>query len=94
VAVKLVVEREREIRAFVPKEYWLIPAVFSSDSNSDYSRQWAEFLASKGSGNQPTVDEQNQWLAEHKAFKAEIYKVGEKKFEAACKTKQSKFSRP
>ncbi len=86
VAVKLVVEREREIRAFVPKEYWLIPAVFSSDLNSDYSKQWSEFLGAKGSDNQPTVDEQNQWLGEHKAFKAEIYKVGDKKFEAASKT--------
>lgn len=31
VAVKMVVEKEKEIRKFEPKEYWLIPAVFSTD---------------------------------------------------------------
>ncbi len=31
VAVKIIVEREREIRAFKPEEYWLIPAVFTTD---------------------------------------------------------------
>ena len=30
VAVKMIVEREREIRAFKPVEYWLIPAVFTN----------------------------------------------------------------
>ena len=30
VALKLIVDREREIRAFVPKEYWLIEADFNS----------------------------------------------------------------
>ena len=30
VALKLIVDREREIRAFVPKEYWTIEADFSS----------------------------------------------------------------
>ena len=30
VASKLIVDREREIRAFVPREYWTIEADFSS----------------------------------------------------------------
>ena len=30
VALKLIVDREREIRAFIPKEYWTIEADFSS----------------------------------------------------------------
>ena len=31
VAVKIVVGREREIRGFKPEEYWLIPAIFTTD---------------------------------------------------------------
>lgn len=31
VAVRLVVEREREIRAFKPEEYWKVTAIFSTD---------------------------------------------------------------
>ncbi|MDD5457774.1 MAG: type I DNA topoisomerase [Phycisphaerae bacterium] len=78
VAVKLVVEKERQIRAFVPEEYWLIPAVFTADLKDDYSKQWKAFL---GTGEKsPTVAEQNQWLIEHKALKAELYKVGSDKF--------------
>jgi len=34
VAVKLVVEREREIRAFVPEEYWEVHADLSTSSNA------------------------------------------------------------
>ncbi|RMH40292.1 MAG: type I DNA topoisomerase [Gammaproteobacteria bacterium] len=33
VAVRLIVEREREIRAFVPEEYWEIEAVLKSDAH-------------------------------------------------------------
>ena len=33
VALRLVVEREREIQSFVPKEYWLISAVFAPDGS-------------------------------------------------------------
>jgi DNA topoisomerase-1 len=92
VAVKMVVEREREIRAFEPVEYWLMPAVFSSELGKDYSEQWQEFT--KGSGEDekgPSVAEQNKWLAEHKAFKAELHDVGEKKFEASNKEEAEKI---
>lgn len=34
VALRLVVEREREIQAFIPKEYWLIAAVFSPENST------------------------------------------------------------
>ncbi len=47
VAVKIIVEREREVRGFKPKEYWLIPAVLTTDLSSDYSRQWHEFMSAK-----------------------------------------------
>ena len=84
VAVKLVVEKEREILAFEPVEYWLMPAVFTTDSGSDYSRQWIDFFAAKQEGqNGPTIAEQDKWLVEHNAFKAELYKVAGEKFQAS-----------
>jgi DNA topoisomerase-1 len=83
VAVKIVVEREKEIRNFKPDEYWQIPAVFSADKDSNYSQQWQQFLATAGENDKaPTVAQQNEWLSEHNAFKAEISTVNGKKFSA------------
>jgi len=133
VATKIIVVREREIRSFKEKEYWLIPAVFTTDTDGinlagggsgksgagqaagdgrsarggaegtdgeggafidgqfvwdgrsvhgDYQRQWLEFMTPKKEGdNPPTVVQQNKWLAKHNAFKAQLQKIGDKKFE-------------
>jgi len=84
VTVKIVVGREREIRGFKPEEYWLIPAIFTTDLKSNYGQQWQEFIASGEKPDQgPTVDEQNRWLAEHNAFKSELYQIGDEKFKAS-----------
>ncbi len=84
VAVKMVVEKEREIRQFEPVEYWLIPAVFTTDLQSSYSREWLDFVTPKTEDdNPPTIAKQNKWLTEHNAFKAELYKVNDEKFEAS-----------
>jgi len=84
VATKMIVEREREIRDFKPDEYWYIPAVFSTDIQADYNKDWLDFIAPKSEDDKPpTVAEQNKWLAEHNAFKAELNRVGDKKFEAS-----------
>ncbi|UCE99239.1 MAG: type I DNA topoisomerase [Planctomycetota bacterium] len=92
VAVKIVVEREREIRAFKPREYWLIPAVFSTDLQSNYTHEWLDFVTPKSESDKPpTLAEQNKWLFEHNAFKAELAKVGEEKFEASNKEQAEKF---
>lgn len=86
VATKMIVERERQIRAFKPVEYWLIPAVFTTDLQADYTNQWLNFINSKRANDKgPTVDEQNKWLTKHNAFKAELYKINDKKFHAADK---------
>ncbi|MHC4265587.1 MAG: type I DNA topoisomerase [Planctomycetota bacterium] len=83
VAVKIVVEKEREIRAFEPREYWLIPAVFTTNLDSDYSSEWQKFTEPKGeNGKGPTLEVQNSWLAEHNAFKAELTEVAGKKYDA------------
>ncbi|MBN1796520.1 MAG: type I DNA topoisomerase [Sedimentisphaerales bacterium] len=87
VAVKIVVEREREIRAFEPKEYWLIPGVFSSELEKDYHQAWLDFIKPKSEDDKgPTLAQKNQWLAEHSAFNAELYKIGNEKFHADNET--------
>jgi DNA topoisomerase-1 len=92
VAVKMIVEREREIRAFKPKEYWLIPAVFTTDLQSNYHQEWLDFVTAKTEGDKPpTIAEQNEWLIRHNAFKAELVKVGDEKFAAATKEDAEKI---
>jgi len=86
VAVKIIVEREREIRNFKQEEYWLIPAVFTTDLQNDYRQQWLDFVKPKTEKDgPPAVAEQNKWLAEHKAFKAQLTRVGNEKFKASNK---------
>ena len=86
VAVKMVVERERAIRQFDPVEYWLIPAVFTTDLQSDYHKQWLDFLGddedeTKG----PNLAEQNRWFVEHNAFKTSLHTINGEKFEVSNK---------
>jgi DNA topoisomerase-1 len=84
VAVKMVVLRDREIRNFKPEEYWLIPAIFTTDLNSNYGKLWRDFMAKDDKPNGgPTIEQQNKWLAEHKAFKAELCKIGKENFKAS-----------
>ena len=92
VAVKLVVEKEKQIRAFDAVEYWLIPGVFSTDLEKDYSQDWTKFISTKDEKeNGPVVVEQNKWLAKHNSFKAELTKVNGKKFEASNKKDAEKI---
>jgi DNA topoisomerase-1 len=84
VAVKIVVGREREIRGFKPEEYWLIPAIFTTNLKNDYGNQWRQFISSVEKPDEgPTIDKQNKWLAEHNAFKADLYKIGDENFNAS-----------
>ncbi|MHC5061768.1 MAG: type I DNA topoisomerase [Planctomycetota bacterium] len=83
VAVKIIVERERQIRQFEPVEYWLIPAVFTTDLETDYSDKWQKFLDSaKDPEKGRTIKEQNRWLTKHNALKADLVTINGEKFEA------------
>ncbi len=85
VTVKMIVEREREIRTFKPVEYWLIPAIFTSqlDRQSEYLQQWQQFTQPKDPKDKgPTGAEQNTWLAKHSAFIAELSTIDGKTFSA------------
>ncbi|MFH1614984.1 MAG: type I DNA topoisomerase [Planctomycetota bacterium] len=91
VAVKMIVERERQIRAFNPQEYWLIPAVFTKDIQSDYSGEWARFTeAGSDEKKGPTLAQQNKWLEQHNSFKAELATVGPEKFSASDEAQAQK----
>jgi len=84
VAVRLVVDREREIRAFVPDEQWSVSASFTHEQAraAGLSPQWAELLARRDDkGNPPSLKMQNAWLAEHGGFRAELVEVGGEKFD-------------
>ncbi len=79
VAVRLVVEREREIRAFIPDEYWEVTARFALDEKTakTLGKEWMGFLATKDAkGNSPTIKSQNAWLAERGAVTASLVEVG------------------
>jgi DNA topoisomerase-1 len=85
VAVKLIVIREREIRSFDPKEYWLIPAVFTTKPDPKLAEQWKAFIGEQKDDDEdkgPTVAKQNAWLSKHSAFKAELHTVNGETFHA------------
>ncbi|MBI4426814.1 MAG: type I DNA topoisomerase [Candidatus Kerfeldbacteria bacterium] len=42
VAVRLIVEREREIQAFKPQEYWSVEAAFTTKANQDFTAKLAK----------------------------------------------------
>jgi DNA topoisomerase-1 len=94
VAVKIIVEREKEIREFKAEEYWLIPAVFTTDLDGGYHQPWLDFITPKTpDGKGPTVEEQGRWLAEHHAFEAELSKIGDGKFKASTQEEAEKIFR-
>jgi DNA topoisomerase-1 len=85
VAVRIIVEREREIEAFVPQEHWKVGGVFSTRVDPAGCRaladKWHDFLTNTGNGERTKL-EREKWLAEHDAFNAELTELAGKKFEA------------
>ncbi len=77
VTVRLIVDREREIRAFVPEESWRIVGVFTPEvMKADSLRDsWEKFLhAGKADGR--TGKERNTWLSKQGSLGAELVKFG------------------
>jgi DNA topoisomerase-1 len=89
VAVRLLVERERKIAAFVPEEYWKLTAYFTTDLDNaiHLGKEWRKWLSEtsqkrnsrKSKGR--TVREKNAWLATHNSLAAELVEMDGKKFE-------------
>jgi len=89
VAARLIVEREREIRAFVPDEFWRVTARLALDPEHalDLSHAWEAFISvpnAKGRG--PTVRDQNAWLAERGGLRADLVELDGKKFDLRAKS--------
>jgi len=89
VAVRLVVEREREIRAFIPDETWRVTAQLALDETAAASlgKGWRELLGEvdeKGKG--PTLKRRNAWLAENGGLAAELVELGGERFALGCKS--------
>ena len=85
VAVRLIVEREREIGDFIPKESWRISACFATDLTKadELGRAWAKFLAgAKDPSSGRTARERNAWLSKHRCLSAELVKLGGEDFRA------------
>ena len=90
VAVRLIVEREREIESFIPNEYWKVMGYFTIDVDNviPLRKAWQEWLAEttekqdgrKSDGRK--VREKNDWLIKHNSLAAELIEIDGKKFEA------------
>ncbi|NQU75651.1 MAG: type I DNA topoisomerase [Planctomycetes bacterium] len=75
VAVRLIVDREREINAFMPEEFWRMEVPFSVDlpGAAACGQAWRQFMATADEkGNPPTRQAQAQWLAQHGGFWSEL----------------------
>jgi DNA topoisomerase-1 len=89
VAVRLVVDREREIEAFEPTEYWKLTAYFTTrmEDAARLEEAWLGWLADapeKKNGrksNGRSVAEKNQWLAGHDSVAADLIEIGGRKFD-------------
>lgn len=91
VAARIIVEREREIRAFVPDERWEVSALLVAAAGTNnkkiegLTKQWTALLDTKDErGKGPTVKVKNGWLGEHGGFEASLVEIGGKKFELGC----------
>ena len=87
VAVRIVVEREREIDIFVPDESWSVEALLALDpeEGGNTHRIMGDFITTtdaKGKG--PTIKVQNAWLAEHGGLKTELVELGGTRFNLGC----------
>jgi len=93
VAVRIIVEREREIDAFVPDERWEVSALLTGTVGeaAKIGKQWLELLDTKDErGKGPTVKIKNGWLGEHGGFEAALVEIGGKKFEVGCPSDKPK----
>lgn len=87
VAVRMVVERERAIAAFVPDENWRFIVRLCADPGqaSPLSKAWEEFLATRDAKNKgPTLKLQNEWMSERGGLRCELHEYKGKRFSLTC----------
>jgi DNA topoisomerase-1 len=79
VAVRLIVDREREIRAFVPQESWKVIAYVTADPNAAdaLAPAWNDYHSAER-----TQKDIQKWLGERDAFRVELAEVAGETFKA------------
>ena len=82
VAVRLVVEREREIEAFVPEESWKVGGIFAAKDDPKLITAWADWLGGASAEEPRTKQQRQAWLGDHGAFAADLVEFGGAKFDA------------
>jgi DNA topoisomerase-1 len=90
VAVRLVVEREREIQAFNPEEYWKVTGFFTTelakaDNFADAFAKWLAEGEKIEKANKQTGRSQKDkqaWMTDHSGFVAELVDINGEKFES------------
>lgn len=85
VAVRMVVEREKEIRAFCPTEYWSVSGYFamSPDEAARLSPEFAGFLKALAATDEGRTQKAVAgWLSGHRAIQAELTSIGGQPFKA------------
>lgn len=82
VAVRLIVEREREIQAFVPEEYWRLIGTLALDPSraEELSQEWASFLEASGEADGPTEKDRQAWATKQGCLRAELVEFGGAEF--------------
>ncbi len=84
VAVRMVVERERAIRAFVPDEYWQVSGRFTSESKNATAlkNDWNSFLAQRDErDNPPSKKKQNEWLSKQGTISGTLHEIDGTRFD-------------
>ena len=79
VAVKLVVDREREILAFDPEEYWKLSGIFCVETQPSLTEEYQQFIDSHQE-KPATVAEKSRWLADRNCIDAQLATVGGESF--------------
>ncbi|MFQ5429539.1 MAG: type I DNA topoisomerase [Phycisphaerae bacterium] len=100
VAVRLIVGREEEIRAFEPQESWTIEGVFCTDAAAarTLSEQWRRFIRpGRKNAKPPTQKDRLAWLSERDGFAASLSELAGRPFKALGtlerdRSKKVKFS--
>lgn len=83
VALRIVVEREQEIRAFTPAESWDISGCLTFDvaTSAGLRDEWKALLDKRDErGKGPLVRDRMAWLADRKALSCSLVEVGGKPF--------------
>ena len=87
VAVRLVVEREREIEAHVPDETWRVEVRLAQqvENAGPLAKEWAAFLGQRDEKDKgPNKRRQNAWMAEHAGVLTELHEFDGARFKLGC----------